>query len=268
VKSRADSRCHLLSVFLLFNPLAFFSRWLPYSMLTGVVENIVDFKGYFYLQQKSKGKIKTVKNYHCIVMELMETNLEEIIHIKKEKLSDSTMRWLASDIAYGMSKIHSFDIIHRDIKPANILLNKIPDAPEGARQYIVKIADFGYARRDTNDSIRKSVVGTPAYLAPELIGQTKSFDVSRPTDVYSYGVVVWEMTTGKRPHDGLEVNSLYQSVFDAKKTGKPILLIPEKCDSSLKAIMERSLLSDPMKRPTFDDCYHALEKSFLGAPVK
>lgn len=59
------------------------------SMLSGIVENMVEFKGYFYLRQKSKGKITTVKNYHCIVMELMETNLEEIVHIKKEKLTGS-----------------------------------------------------------------------------------------------------------------------------------------------------------------------------------
>jgi hypothetical protein len=57
------------------------------SMLSGIVQNMVEFKGYFYLQQKSKGKIKTVKNYHCIVMELMETNLEDVVHIKKEKLT-------------------------------------------------------------------------------------------------------------------------------------------------------------------------------------
>jgi len=55
--------------------------------------------------------------------------------------------------------------------------------------YTVKISDLGYARRDTNDTVRKSVVGTQAYLAPELLGQTKSFDVSKCTDVYSYGVV-------------------------------------------------------------------------------
>jgi serine/threonine protein kinase len=99
---------------------------------------------------------------------------------------------IAHDIALGMEKIQSFEMIHRDLKPANILLNKATPENNGGnanRQYIVKIADFGYARRDTNDSVRKSVVGTPAYLAPELIGQTKSFEVSKATDVYSYGVV-------------------------------------------------------------------------------
>jgi serine/threonine protein kinase len=102
------------------------------------------------------------------------------------------MRLIAYDIALGMEKIQSFEMLHRDLKPANILLNKATNDNNGGnpqRQYVVKIADFGYARRDTNDSVRKSVVGTPAYLAPELIGQTKSYEVSKATDVYSYGVV-------------------------------------------------------------------------------
>lgn len=102
------------------------------------------------------------------------------------------MRMIAHDIAVGMERIQSFEMIHRDLKPANILLNKATPENNGGnahRQYIVKIADFGYARRDTNDSVRKSVVGTPAYLAPELIGQTKSYEVTKATDVYSYGVV-------------------------------------------------------------------------------
>jgi serine/threonine protein kinase len=53
----------------------------------------------------------------------------------------------------------------------------------------VKIADFGFARRDTGQSIEKSVLGTPAFLAPELFGEHHSKLVSRKSDVYSYGVV-------------------------------------------------------------------------------
>lgn len=53
----------------------------------------------------------------------------------------------------------------------------------------MKIADFGFARRDTGQSIEKSVLGTPAFLAPELFGEHHSKLVSRKSDVYSYGVV-------------------------------------------------------------------------------
>jgi len=81
---------------------------------------MVEFKGYFYLVQQSKGPIKTTKKYHCIVMELMQTSLEHIIHEDKKKLSEQQLRYIALDIATGMDRIQSFDVIHRDLKPVRI----------------------------------------------------------------------------------------------------------------------------------------------------
>jgi serine/threonine protein kinase len=100
----------------------FKSELVALSLLTGVVHNVVEFKGYCYFQQKISGKIDTTKSFHCLVMELMETSLEKIIFGKKRsKLSNfKRMKKVAFDIAQGMSKLHAFGILHRDLKPANM----------------------------------------------------------------------------------------------------------------------------------------------------
>jgi hypothetical protein len=218
------------------------------SLLQGLVENMVQFNGYFYLQQKNSGVMKQTKKYHCIVMELMETNLEEILHDPKKPvaLSVAEIRRIAYDMALGMSQLHAYGVLHRDLKPANILLNRRKDLP-----WQVKLADFGYARRDSKESLRKSVVGTPAYLAPELIGHTKSDDVGTPSDVYSYGVILWEMLTRKKPHDGMESAGMFHHVISCVEKRTPIFTSPPDCDAAIGEIMQLCTHSDPRKRPSF-----------------
>lgn len=229
------------------------------SMLTGVVKNIVELRGYFYLSQKLSGAIKTVKKYHCLVLELMETSLEDIIHHEKKKVSLTVeqMRKIAYEIALGMKSIHNYNILHRDLKPANILLTK-----QKHGNYLVKIGDFGYARRDSNESIRRSVVGTPAYLAPELFGQNMSFDVSKKADVYSYGVIVWEMVTRKFPHDGLEMSSMYKLMSNANEKNIPLFTPPSDCDPLLKTIIESCVIPKPDQRPHFTDIVKIFDEVF------
>lgn len=226
------------------------------SLLSGVVENMVTFSGYFYLTQKNSGVMKQVKHYHCIVMELMETNLEDILHgdaKKQSPLKVSEVRRIAFDMAYGMYQLHSFGVLHRDLKPANILLNKRKDLP-----WQVKLADFGYARRDSKESLRKSVVGTPAYLAPELIGVRASDEVGMASDVYSYGIILWEMLARKKPHDGLESTNMFAHVTSCVERRVPIFTAPPDCDAAIGEIMQGCTHSDPNKRPTFATIYAQL----------
>lgn len=85
-------------------------------------------------------------------------------------------------IVCSRSRVRSnFPFFFSDLKPANILLKKLKDT------YEVKIADFGFARQGMEMAI--SVVGTPAYQAPEIFGKSNSQDVNKKADVYGYGVV-------------------------------------------------------------------------------
>jgi hypothetical protein len=228
----------------------FKSELITLSLLTGVVKNVVEFKGYSFFTQTQTGKISSTKTYHCVVMELMETTLDKVIFHSKKKLKFKKMKRIAYDVAKGMSELHLFNILHRDLKPANILLN----LKSGSMS--VKIADLGYARRDTADSIRKSVVGTPTYLAPELFLDLrgKSLEVTKAADIYSYGILLYELVTRKKALDGIDPARIAVMMHEARQQGpRPTLLFPmeEDVDATLRSIILSCLSFDPLARPSF-----------------
>lgn len=217
------------------------------SLLSGLVDNMVQYHAYYYASVTHKiNTIKKTTNCHCIVMEYMDTNLETLLHVENAPLKVSEVRRIAFDIAYAMYQLHSYGVLHRDLKPANVLLKKRKDLP-----YLVKLADFGYARRDSTESLKKSVVGTPAYLPPELIGGTKSDEVGTPGDVYAYGVILWELLTRKKPHDGLEQNNMFAQLYKSKETNTPVFVAPPESDRAIGEIVAVCTHPNPKKRPTF-----------------
>lgn len=242
----------------------FKSELITLSLLTGVVKNVVEFKGYSFFQQTNTGKISTTKTYHCVIMELMETTLEKMIFNSKKKFKVKKMKRIAYEVAKGMSELHHFNILHRDLKPANILVNV-----KGG-SLAVKIADLGYARRDTADSIRKSVVGTPTYLAPELFLDLrgKSLEVTKAADIYSMGILLYEMVTRKKALDGLDPARIAVMMHEARQQGpRPTLLFPmeEDVDSTLRAIILSCLSFDPLARPSFEKICLVLEGDMAAA---
>ncbi|HEX8793094.1 MAG TPA: protein kinase [Polyangiaceae bacterium] len=129
-----------------------------------------------------------------IVMELVEgTTLREEIQQRRIPI-DAALRY-AREIAAGLARAHDSGIIHRDLKPENVMVT-----PDGG----IKILDFGLAREapeappDSSDLTRTGIAGTPGYMAPE---QAVGHRVDARADVFSFGVVLWEMLSGRRPTD-------------------------------------------------------------------
>ena len=131
-------------------------------------------------------------------------NLRERIKSKGVKKEEAVE--IAIQICEGLSKAHQNNLIHRDIKPANIFLTK-----DG----IVKILDFGLAKEKGQSHLTKegTTLGTVAYMSPE---QARGEDVDQRTDIWSLGIVMYEMLTGKPPFDADYDQAIIYSILNTK----------------------------------------------------
>ncbi len=156
----------------------------------------------------------------------------------KKPLPFEKSRGWAIDIATGMSVAHQVGIVHRDLKPANILIND-----EG----LLKIVDFGVAavasHADTQLTKTGYVIGSPKYMAPEQILGKK---VDHRADIYSLGVIMYEMLAGVPPYSkGDHMSVMYQHV---QGRCKPCEEINPGIPAALAAVVRKAMEVDKMKR--------------------
>ena len=127
---------------------------------------------------------------HYIVMEYVEGVTLKTYIEKKGRLTYKEAVSIAIQVGRGMEAAHAKNIIHRDIKPQNILIST-----EGK----AKVTDFGIARAVSNNTISADVMGSVHYASPE---QARNGFVNDKSDIYSLGIVMYEMVTGRVPFDG------------------------------------------------------------------
>ncbi|MDF1544397.1 MAG: serine/threonine-protein kinase [bacterium] len=170
-----------------------------------------------------------------IAMEYIEgQTLEEMIK-KKTKFNYKIIAQIIIQICSAMQYAHEQNIVHRDIKPANVMITK---------DYRVKVMDFGIARIDSNSMTKTGIaMGTPNYISPE---QLQGKPVDRRADIFSLGVVLYELLIGKRPFKGENITSLIYSILH-KEPEKPSNLVPS-IPFLFDQIIGRALEKDPSKR--------------------
>ena len=173
-------------------------------------------------------------------MEYVEgTDLSETIHAKREKGVNFTPEEAASYIiqaARGLAEASKHGIVHRDIKPANLMVTN---------KGVVKIADFGISKvaGEHGMTMTGTAVGTPAYCSPE---QGRGDVVTPVADIYSLGVVFYELLTGRKPFDGTTANALiYQHNYQ-----EPTLLTQIRADlpDAYQAVCLKCLMKSPAQR--------------------
>lgn len=171
---------------------------------------------------------------------------------------------LGVQLANGLAEAHRQDVIHRDLKPANLRVT-----PEGR----LKILDFGLAKwrasgTESGPTLTAtesgSIMGTPAYLAPELF---RGAPPSERTDLWSAGMVLYELATGSRPFPGLPPGALVEAAL-AGKPPSPRSRNPD-VPAALEAIILRCIEAQPERRyPSADALEEDLRRLQPGAPAR
>lgn len=185
----------------------------------------------------------------CIVMEYAPGGslFSFLRHRAHELDAQRTLNW-AIDVACGMKYLCEeapTPIVHRDLKSHNLLI-----AGNGR----LKISDFGVARvAATQAGMMSSTAGTFAYMAVECITQR---EYSQKSDVWSFGVVLWELITGQVPYDLIEPFAVAYGVA----TGQLRLPVPAGCPPVYRGLIEACWARDPSARPTFAQLQRRLEE--------
>lgn len=181
----------------------------------------------------------------CIVTEFMVGgSVYEYLHKRKGMFKLPALLKAAIDISKGMNYLHKNDIIHRDLKCANLLIDE---------NEIVKVADFGVARVKVQSGVMTAETGTYRWMAPEII-EHKPYD--HKADIFSFGIVLWELLTGKLPYEYL--TPLQAAVGVVQKGLRPT--IPKNTNPKLAELLERCWQQDPTLRPDFSEIIEILQQ--------
>ncbi len=160
---------------------------------------------------------------------------------------------LCAKIADALGHAHEEGVVHRDLKPSNILLDR-HDEPH--------ITDFGLAKRDVGDitmTVEGQVLGTPAYMSPELaVGEGHTAD--RRTDLYSFGVILFQLITGELPFRGNAQMMIHQAIHEEPPSPRKLVGgVPR----DLETICLRCLEKEPRKRYDYAEDVAAELRRFL-----
>lgn len=175
--------------------------------------------------------IYSISPYYYIIYDYMKYgSLRDFIIDNKIQTMNQVLEIIKS-VSYGMDYIHSNNILHRDLKPENILIDK-----DENDKYIYKICDFGISKFSEKEDL-SSNVGSPAYMAPEKF----NFLYDKRSDIYSVGVIFYELIHGLRPFSG-SINEIMQGHLYSEPFINP------KLDIKIQDILKKLLEKNPDKR--------------------
>ncbi|KAI4333291.1 hypothetical protein L6164_018121 [Bauhinia variegata] len=213
--------------------------------------NVVAFYG--VVQDGPGGTLATVTEF------MVDGSLRHVL-LRKDRYLDRRKRLIiAMDAAFGMEYLHSKDIVHFDLKCDNLLVNlKDPLRP------ICKVGDFGLSKIKRNTLVSGGVRGTLPWMAPELLNGSSN-RVSEKVDVFSFGIVLWEILTGEEPYANMHYGAIIGGIVN--NTLRPT--IPSYCDPEWRTLMEQCWAPNPAVRPSFTEIARRLRvMSAAAAPSK
>ena len=179
---------------------------------------------------------------HIVMEYLKGQDLSKIISLKNyTDFNENQMGQIIHQLLKALSFIHSKNIIHRDIKPENILFS------DKRNIFSLKLIDFGLA---TFQEQEKKTAGTPMYMSPEVVDGKGTY----VSDIWSVGVVVYQMVTGKLPFDGGENDEnqiLYEHIKNDEYNKEKLNNV--ECSEDVKDFIDKALQKDVKKRMTVQE---------------
>lgn len=210
------------------------------------------------------------RGYYYIAMEYAYGDLEKALgeyFIGRPKVwrdeDDREVQWNATKmaistlgIAVGMAACHKNKVTHRDLKPANVLLDS---------QMYPKICDFGMSKVYDHQTDHTVVnIGSPLWTPPEVFAEIRDHDPQK-VDVYSYGMILYEMVTGRKPFPPTITEfDLKKRVMNGERPTWNGLSVD--VDDDVKDLIERCLDHDPNRRPTFKELINEENREILKLP--
>jgi len=200
----------------------------------------------------------TIPGKCMIVTELVSKgNFEAMLHDEKTNVPLWLRMRMARDAALGVNWLHESTptFIHRDLKSSNLLVDE---------NFRVKICDFGLSCVKQRHQMLKdqtSAKGTPLYMAPEVM-MFREFNES--SDVYSFGIVLWEILTRKEPFSQFRALDAFREAVCIRHERPPL---PPDCLESLRKLIERCWDKDPSRRPNFRELIVMLDHVAIEAAI-
>ncbi len=202
-------------------------------------EDLKEFRDRFFREAESTGRLShpnIVTVYDAgeqdglayIAMEYLEGTLLSCYCQKSTILPAKQALQIVATVADALDYAHSQGVVHRDVKPANIMILK---------QRLVKVMDFGIAKMASASKTQTSMIlGTPRYMSPE---QATGKDVDGRSDVFSLGIVLFELLSGERPFDAENMAALVMRI--AKAPHPPLLKYRRDLPTRVQSILDRAL---------------------------
>ncbi|KAL3639396.1 hypothetical protein CASFOL_017303 [Castilleja foliolosa] len=226
-------------------------------------ESLEEFKSEVWIMKKVRhpnvvlfmGAVTRPPNL-SIVTEFLPS-LYRLLHRPNNQLDERRRLRMAFDAARGMNYLHNCTpmIVHRDLKSPNLLVD---------RNWVVKVCDFGLSRMKHSTFLSsRSTAGTAEWMAPEVLRNEPS---NEKCDVFSFGVILWELCTMRQPWGGMNPMQVVGAVgFQHRR-----LDIPGNMDPAVADIIMKCWQTDPNQRPSFDEIMAALkplQKPITGSQV-
>eukprot|EP00935_MAST-01C_sp_MAST-1C-sp1_P000257 g257.t1 len=177
-----------------------------------------------------------------------EGSIANLIQAKAGAVARERFYDVALGITHGMAYLHSKPVVHRDLKPENVLLDE---------RLIVKLCDFGVSRMvSRDDTAMTGQIGTPAFMAPEMIEGQRDVKGTTKVDVFSFAILLWTLWTQEVPYKKLDLTpfSLLSKILGGLRPE-----LPDDLPKELRAMIKRCWSHDPNERMTFEEIQSNLQ---------